>query len=222
MIDDYAANLAWSSREARLDYQLGPLMSIGQWGDEYVARTDAAIPNPPPIYPDDLENIVARFPPTRGYEPALSIIQHYQYSTLSPIQCRVTHKTWIPLPSMIGVVSVDTLIECIRDHIAPKHGQPPVLPEPVAPAIPRRLQFGVWRWQAIFFDRPYTVVGTPDWTHRWDTYLPTAREWLEANQQWLTSTYEIEADKWLADRVADAISNIERERLRSMGVNVGQ
>lgn len=85
----------------------------------------------------------------------------------------------------------------------------------------RKRQLIPQEWANIFTARPYQVVGTPGFSHPYYDYFQTADAWLQANRDWLHNTYEVHAFHDLTYVVAIQISNIERDKAREAGANVG-
>lgn len=103
----------------------------------------------------------------------------------------------------------------------PEEMRPEWTPPPApAPEKPARLQFGPWVWAPLFSTRPYTVDGIPPSTHPFYWYRATAQRWWDQHGRWLVSTYNFSDDHAAIDRVASAISDIERARAKASGANV--
>ena len=85
----------------------------------------------------------------------------------------------------------------------------------------RKRQLIPQEWANIFTARPYTVVGNPGFSHPYYDYFDTADAWLKTNREWLHDTYDIGAFHDLTYVVSIQVSNIERDKARESGANVG-
>lgn len=100
----------------------------------------------------------------------------------------------------------------------------PVAPPPVAqPVQETRKQLHWFSWSEIFEHGPYDVSKRSSQlqTHTQESYMPVAQAWLDQHKPWLLATYAVADDHFLVGRIANVISDLERDAAAARGVNVG-